>query len=313
MNIIIFVFVFLLLIILYFIYNLEFFIINDNNLQKYELQNYLNNDNILLIFKTILQDINYNNIIIYTNFDNINSEYINSNNRKLNNTLIIQYSGESYYNEPNNYDINFIPSKPNNNNIVFPLGYLYLLDKKLDSNYFINNRTYYKKDKFCIFIVSNGACHQRNDFFNKLCEYKKVDSYGVHLNNMNKILEHNFWTPEFLDILKQYKFMICFENKTSEYYLTEKLINAYYSDTIPIYWGCPQTEEWINTDSIIYIKPEYNEEQINQTINEIILLDNNDELYKQKYENTFFRNGIPPDEFNIDKIKEKVELLLNNK
>ena len=38
--------------------------------------------------------------------------------------------------------------------------------------------------------------------------------------------------------------MICFENLKVDYYFTEKLINAYLGGCIPIYWGCPNIEEF---------------------------------------------------------------------
>ncbi len=285
---------------------------SDNTNNIITLNNWLNNNNYLNIFKYIFKNINYN-INIDSNFDTLN---IDDN---ANNTLYIQYSGESYYNNPNDYYINFIPKKSENNIILFPYGYLHLLYMNFDINYLINNRSYNNrsnnnvKDKFCLFIVSNGSCQERNDFFHKLSKYKKVESYGRYLNNMNSTLDMGFASDEYINKIKEYKFMICFENKSSEYYLTEKLINAYYGETIPIYWGCPQTNKWINTDSILYINPEYNNEQVDNIINEIKLLDNDDNLYQQKFNQSFFKNNQQPDEFNIDKIKEKVELLINNK
>ena len=296
--------IFLIILLLLFIYSNYNY--NCNNFSNVSIvDSWLNKNSFLDLFNYIFKNCTYN-VIIYTNFDTLN---IDNNN---DNTLNIQYSGESYYNNPNDYNINFIPLKPNetNNIIIFPYGYLHLLYMNLNINYLINNRIYNKKQKFCLFIVSNGSCWQRNDFFDKLSKYKKVDSYGNYLNNMNSGINYAFGSEEYLNIIKDYKFMICFENKSCEYYLTEKLINAYYGKTIPIYWGCPQTTEWINTDSLIYINPEYDEHQVNNIINEIIMLDNDDNLYKQKYEQSFFKNGQQPDEFNIDKIKEKVELLL---
>ena len=280
-------------------------LIDDNN-NNIIINGYLNTEKSLNIFKHIFKNIKYN-INIYSNFDTINK--INDNN----NNLYIQYSGESYYNDINNYDINFISKKPDNNIILFPYGYFHLLYMNLNINYLINNRLYNNNNKkFCLFVVSNDSCWQRNNFFDKLSKYKKVDSYGNYLNNMDIQLDNGFDTDTFLNKIKEYKFMICFENKSHEYYLTEKLINAYYGETIPIYWGCPQTTEYINTDSILYINPEYDDQQVNNIIDEIILLDNDDNLYQQKYEQSFFKNGQQPDDFNIDKIKEKVELLINN-
>ena len=45
-------------------------------------------------------------------------------------------------------------------------------------------------------------------------------------------------------------------------------------------------------------------------MNEIKLLNENDELYKEKYESIFFKDGKIPDGFDIDKIKENVNKLV---
>jgi hypothetical protein len=38
-------------------------------------------------------------------------------------------------------------------------------------------------------------------------------------------------------------FSICIENSSNKGYHTEKIIDAFLSKTIPIYWGCPNLEE----------------------------------------------------------------------
>jgi hypothetical protein len=59
-------------------------------------------------------------------------------------------------------------------------------------------------------------------------------------------------------------------------------------------------------DSILYLKDDFTEDDVDRLIDEIKILDNNDELYKNKYESIFFKDGQLPDEFNFDKIKEKI-------
>ena len=113
----------------------------DDNKNNIIINGYLNTEKSLNIFKHIFKNIKYN-INIYSNFDTINK--INDNN----NNLYIQYSGESYYNDINNYDINFISKKPDNNIILFPYGYFHLLYMNLNINYLI--RYVYK---FLIYII----------------------------------------------------------------------------------------------------------------------------------------------------------------
>ena len=38
-------------------------------------------------------------------------------------------------------------------------------------------------------------------------------------------------------LFKKYKFNICFENSSTPGYVTEKIIQSMYVNSIPIYWG----------------------------------------------------------------------------
>jgi hypothetical protein len=183
----------------------------------------------------------------------------------------------------------------------------------MDIYKFTKRHIYNSKNNFCLFAVSNGGCKTRNDFFEILNKYKKVDSCGKFMNNMIEGCPHDHSSKNYFDFISNYKFMICFENTSKPNYLTEKLINAYYNGTIPIYWGCSNIEDYVNMDSILYLKPDYRDNDVEDLINKIIYLDNNEDAYIKMYEETFFKNGVIPDEFNIDKIREKVYRILENK
>lgn len=97
------------------------------------------------------------------------------------------------------------------------------------------NRVLNKRDKFCAYIVTNGGNRNnallREQFFDKLSEYKKVDSGGRHRNNIGHfVADKHKW-------LQDYKFNLCFENSSYPGYLTEKLFDAYNAGCVPIYWG----------------------------------------------------------------------------
>lgn len=232
------------------------------------------------------------------------------NSEIKNDGIKVQYSGESTYRDISLFDINFIPTdKIDKNIIIFPQAYYHILHNDIDINELTKPRELNKKTDFCLFSVSNCNCEERNEMFNKLSLYKHIDSCGTCLNNTNKC-PGNHEDPEYISFIKKYKFMICFENKNVPNYFTEKLINAYYGGTIPIYWGCPNVKKYINMDSILYLPPNYTDLDINDLIEKIKTLDNNDFLYKEMYEQPLFKKI--PDEFNINKISEKVQLLLNN-
>lgn len=69
----------------------------------------------------------------------------------------------------------------------------------------------------------------------------KVDVYGSGYNRIaNKIVA-----------LKDYRYTFSIENCKEDYYFTEKLIDAFLSGTIPIYWGCPSIGNFFNTKGMI--------------------------------------------------------------
>ncbi len=53
--------------------------------------------------------------------------------------------------------------------------------------------------------------------------------------------------------LKDYRYHIVIENVQLDYWFTEKLIDAFVTGCIPIYYGCPSIGEYFNTDGMILI------------------------------------------------------------
>ena len=130
--------------------------------------------------------------------------------------------------------------------------------------------------KFCNFVYSNGrqADPMREYFFHRLCQYKKVDSAGLHLNNMG-----GEPVKDKLNFIKQYKFTIAFENSSVSGYTTEKIVDPMRVNSMPIYYGDPNVGVDFNTESFIQLK---SKEEADAVIDEIIRLDRNDEAYLEK-------------------------------
>jgi len=229
----------------------------------------------------------------------------------------VQYSPEPYYKEPESFDLNFIPVASESKNVViFPFASHFINTTPfIDVNKLLTKRSLNsKKENFCLFSVTNCDFKERNNFFNTLCEYKKVDSCGKCMNNMNGGgCPGNWKNEDYLKFINQYKFMICFESKTMPNYFTEKLINAYYGGAIPIYWGCPNIDDYVNMDAILYLKPDFTDSDVRDLIKQIEHLDNDAEAYKTKYESVFFKNGSLPDAFNIESLRQKINDRLLNK
>lgn len=131
---------------------------------------------------------------------------------------------------------------------------------------------------FCNFVFSNARAADpvRKEFFERLSNYKPVDSGGQYLNNIG-------WpVTDKLDFIKKYKFTIAFENSSLSGYTTEKLIDPMLAGSIPIYWGNPSVDQDFNTDSFVWVKNKYT---IDQAIEEIIYLDSDDDAYLRKLRN----------------------------
>ncbi|RDU64628.1 hypothetical protein CQA53_07700 [Helicobacter didelphidarum] len=108
------------------------------------------------------------------------------------------------------------------------IPYIHTLQQKPNLS---KTREIREKTKFCGFVVSNGTVQSRNIFFEKLSQYKKVDSGGKYKNNIGGRVGNK------IEWLRDYKFNICFENSSNPGYLTEKLFDAYAAGCVPIYWG----------------------------------------------------------------------------
>jgi alpha(1,3/1,4) fucosyltransferase len=55
-----------------------------------------------------------------------------------------------------------------------------------------------------------------------------------------------------LEVLRHYKFCICFENgRDISGYITEKILDAFAAGCIPVYWGAPNIEKFIPSDCYI--------------------------------------------------------------
>jgi hypothetical protein len=202
----------------------------------------------------------------------------------------IQYSGEARSHPTSNYDLTLYCDRDNydnrdirfskngNNKVNLPLFVYYIhgnhsLERLINSPIRTN-----VPSKFCCFIVSNGGCEVRNTMFDLLNQYKKVDSYGHFKNNMGYTLNSAYYSQEFIHFISNYKFIICFENTKSGTYSTEKIVNPYLANIIPIYWSSHYIKNTLNVDSMLFLEDE-KPDTYAQLIDRIIELDNDDTKY----------------------------------
>lgn len=148
---------------------------------------------------------------------------------------------------------------------------------------------------FCSMLVSNPNQIVRNNFFNKLNKYKKVDSGGKHLNNIGGRVKDK------LEFISGYKFNLCFENAQHQGYTTEKIVEAMRCQTIPLYWGNPLIHFEFNTKSFFNYTDYQNEDEM---IEDIIEHDKDDQKYYQKFIKPWFEDNIPNQYFDHQRIRK---------
>ena len=126
--------------------------------------------------------------------------------------------------------------------------------------------------KFCSFVVSNAEFGDpmRRKFFEALSKYKRVDSGGKYRNNIGGPVVDK------LSFCRDYKFNIAFENSSFPGYTTEKIMDAYVAQSVPIYYGNPHVETDFLPSSMIRVA---NESDIERAVSEIIRLDRDDDAY----------------------------------
>lgn len=202
----------------------------------------------------------------------------------------------------------------NDKYIRFPLWIIYFFEPRC--NYvdiknkidFINNLR--NKEVLNEAVVING-----HDYFgtrSKICDDVKnilnIKYAGKWRNNTTDLW--NKYNNNKLEYIKQFKFNICPENMDANQYVTEKIFEALYAGTIPIYHGAFNNPEpgIINRDRIILWDFEGDNEENIKLIKRL----KNDETFYNKYIN---QEKLLPytAEFvysQMEKLKEKIRDLL---
>jgi hypothetical protein len=162
---------------------------------------------------------------------------------------------------------------------------------------------------FCATVISNGnpkRAGERIRFFQKLHAQKPVASGGRFMNNVGDIglggqAKHRF--------ISQYKFNLCYENKSLPGYTTEKLTEAMWARCIPIYWGNERVGEEFNKKSFLYRGDYASDEAFIERIMEV---DRDEDLYRAILEEPYFHNNVPNEFFSEDRVLEFFHRILDD-
>ena len=170
----------------------------------------------------------------------------------------IFYTGENK--SPNlinyNYSLSFEFDTHNGRNFRLPHWYLYINwwnepnfihaeIKKSDLLYQWDIDEVWNRQHFCSIVIGNPVAN-RLEVANKLNEYKPVYGFGSVFNNS--------FAGSKIELLKNFRFNICFENTISSGYITEKLLEAKVAGTIPLYFGHDSVRKDFNSLGLINYK-----------------------------------------------------------
>lgn len=145
---------------------------------------------------------------------------------------------------------------------------LYKYEKHLNNP---NNNNLFNR-KFCSTIVTNGKL--RDPFYFELLKrlncYNKVYSGGRFNNNIGTYIHNK------VKFIQNFKFNLSIENSNIYGYVTEKIIESFIADSIPIYWGSNYVKTEFGTSGYINLNEFSN---INDAISQIKKINENKSLY----------------------------------
>jgi hypothetical protein len=189
------------------------------------------------------------------------SSNIKDSNLKLKPKLLVWYTGENIRSPilgENQLSLSFDQDSFNGSNIYFPLWYTHLnlmggaeFNSRVGVSIEIENllkfralpKDFFSRDFACTFFRNPQVTRMRA--VKSLGERGKVGVFG---NYAGKHVKYK------TEVSSKYKFMICFENDLFPGYVTEKLLDAYASGCIPLYWGDLGNDNFINRKCFINLK-----------------------------------------------------------
>lgn len=102
---------------------------------------------------------------------------------------------------------------------------------------------------FCAFVCRNPKGKERNALVQDLMKVRKVSCGGPFMNNIGYILPRPYEVKQ--EFQSKHYFSMAYENESAAGYQTEKIVDAFLSNSIPIYWGNPRVAEEFNPAAFV--------------------------------------------------------------
>lgn len=209
----------------------------------------------------------------------------------------IAYYEENVYPDFNEFDyaVSCVNGIENGRNLWLPLSFMFADNISLPKEVPAGAAS----RPFCSFIYSQDDCGAyapvRRDFCRELMEkYARVDCPGRILHNVDApelSARHaaGEWHDSKVAYLGKFKFNIAFENSNIPGYMTEKLIDPFAADTVPIYCGSCGKVAPFPKEAMICANDYPDFDSLIARIREV---NENDELYLEMLSKNPLRNGF---------------------
>lgn len=155
-----------------------------------------------------------------------------------------------------------------------------ILSETLVNSRAINLERFRNRKFACAFLANPQPTRLR--LIEELSKFGTVDVFGAKSGRP---------VPNKYEVAKEYNFFICPENDLYPGYVTEKLLDAYMCETVPIYWGDLGSDQHINRKSFLNLR---DFDSINNFSEHIAKLDFDD--YNAIYEQPFLIKRV---DFNL--------------
>lgn len=159
----------------------------------------------------------------------------------------------------------------------------------------IKEKNFNKNKKISIIVRKDYASYYNqfeNPITNKI-NYKDRTDLGIELSKDSRIdVFGNNWEKNNINVfgeifnkhigLDDYHFSVACENSIQKNYISEKFWDCVLTDTVPIYMGCININDYIPSNSFINLNGMSQESMVSTITN---LIDNSDEIYNEYYKN----------------------------
>lgn len=219
-------------------------------------------------------------------YPNLNLNYIKKNNKKKDS---VRYVINKFIPL-----INYFLSKQNKfyhstKNYIYVPYCLY-------SNHIYKNRKYENKNrKYFLAYCHSNSIIEREYLFDLFVKKKGVhlchslgECCGSFKETKIKKIDGNFMNEDLISTYKDYKFVMAMENDCKDGYVTEKIINAFYSGAIPIYWGSNNINDFFNPESFINVN---NFDSFEDCVDYVVNM-TDDEIYHMSKQNIYQNNDL---------------------